>query len=141
MKAEELRIGNIVTIDNPLAWPSLKDMPVVVFRVENKKDRMFPESTGSVGCSDLKKEYNQFDEFLKPIPLTVEWLDNLGFKYFVQRSRFEKRFSKRQVFGIVKNKDYYAADRYIHISKIEYVHQLQNLYFALTGEELKIKTS
>jgi hypothetical protein len=29
---------------------------------------------------------------------------------------------------------------YITLKGIKYVHQLQNLYFALTGEELTIKT-
>ena len=65
----------------------------------------------------------------EPIPLTEEWLIRLGFKIFC--------------------KDFYLNGIIIHTRKrgyvlrksvpiIQYVHQLQNLYFALTGEELTI---
>lgn len=34
---------------------------------------------------------------------------------------------------------FYSNDELINIKPIEYLHQLQNLYFDLTGEELNIK--
>ena len=67
----------------------------------------------------------------EPIPLTEEWLLKFGLKT-----------GYNHLFGFI-TKDYntyYLEDGegYNITSKpIEYVHQLQNLYFALTGEELK----
>lgn len=80
------------------------------------------------------------DEF-EPIPLTEEWLLKFG---------FEKMSTNEYWFGII------AKGKILHISLsgnveimglnfnsirlgdiCKYVHQLQNLYFALTGEELK----
>lgn len=53
---------------------------------------------------------------LKPIPLTEEWL-----------SRFGLNDNQHTRITIPRN--------------IKYVHQLQNLFFALTGEELVLKTT
>ena len=67
----------------------------------------------------------------EPIPLTEEWFDKLKVPQWF-----------RAVIGGCDNSESY----YINISflplgylDIKYVHQLQNLYFALTGEELAIK--
>lgn len=73
----------------------------------------------------------------KPIELTEELLLKCG---------FEKRLSNYEE---AECHDYYldgfkyisnSCSWYLHncTIKIEYVHQLQNLYFALTGEELTI---
>ena len=63
----------------------------------------------------------------KPIPLTEEWLKRFGF-------------------GLCEHRGYVKGEFYIGLSfnfysdmasfKVNSVHQLQNLYFALTGEEL-----
>lgn len=77
-----------------------------------------------------------------PIQLTEEWLLKFGFvkyKYghntYRQKSfiieegllnyEFRKRISKEDSLGL---------------AYVKYVHQLQNLYFALTGEELTFKS-
>ena len=82
----------------------------------------------------------------EPIELTEEWL--LKFGYGVDRE-FDHHFIDNTS---IKNE----VLRYSTYSKLftiegdlgdvieiplQYVHQLQNLYFALTGEELKIKES
>jgi hypothetical protein len=75
--------------------------------------------------------------WIKPIPLTEVWLWNFGF----EKTEWDNFNSFRRTIG---NNDY-AIILYsdgncevgdIITCKIEYVHQLQNLYFALTGEEL-----
>ena len=73
------------------------------------------------------------DSEAKPIPLTEEWLIKFG---------FDKKFSKDK-FTIIPNGklDYEKGRTYFNAWTIlehqpEYVHQLQHLYFALTGEEL-----
>lgn len=72
----------------------------------------------------------QLDEFI-PIPLTEEWLNNFGFEY---KSGIEDFYvSKKLGTMIWANKKLYYPHRCV---PVEYVHQLQNLYMDLTGEEL-----
>jgi hypothetical protein len=110
-------------------------------------------------CED--KNGIRFDESLRinyqPIPLTEEWLLRFGFKgevkspsqnhsnYYsivVVDSKYSFSYASfREDWGFYhsytdapKDED---NDRYDFIScGIKYVHQFQNLYFALTGEEL-----
>lgn len=70
---------------------------------------------------------------LKPIPLTEEWLDKLGAKLFPDGESLE--LSNRLIGYADCRNTYYDKATGIDL---EYVHQLQNLYFALTGEELTI---
>lgn len=71
---------------------------------------------------------------ISPIPLTEEWLLKFGFfeDYRIGKNNFVKN-------GVImwKYSDSFCDDRYGVTTK--HVHQLQNLYFALTGEELKNK--
>jgi hypothetical protein len=75
--------------------------------------------------------------YVKPIPLTEEWLLKFGFVkiynciYEIEMDghviEFDLRFRKMSVyFGDI-------------LLQLKYVHELQNLYFALTSEELTIK--
>lgn len=80
--------------------------------------------------SNIGEIYQPF----KPIPLTEEWLLKFGFE---------------EKYGYIKNGVHLNTDYSLFIedeigfnewtADCEYVHQLQNLYFALTGEELIIK--
>ena len=75
---------------------------------------------------------------LTPIPLTEEWLIKFGFKENILY-RGRKRFWLLD-FNISRHKNKgcvvaYAGRAYKHI---KHVHQLQNIYFAVTGEELTI---
>ena len=96
---------------------------------------------------------------LETIPLTEEWLikfglyNNLKLNYN-KRQGVEYRFNKKKL-GTYIIKRYYNNSLYnmqfVYDDKhnnipneqiwvnIKYVHQLQNLYFALTGKELQIK--
>lgn len=89
---------------------------------------------------------------LQPIPLTEEWLLKLGFECIadcIDQKTFALKNRKSNYYYavildheeiVLERKDingYYTIiwdERYF-----QYVHQLQNLYFALTGEELKLK--
>ncbi len=82
----------------------------------------------------------------KPIPLTEDWFWKAG---FLKESTlvvdvgwlFDKpdfgSFYKEQDYWLPK--PYYFGDSFGPNFKLKYVHQLQNLYFALTGEELQIE--
>jgi hypothetical protein len=79
---------------------------------------------------------------LDPIPLNEEWLLKMGFEKSNTFSPISyKKRRHKAAFWIRKWKteDYFRFDRYYSNAPIvKYVHQLQNLYFALTGEELTI---
>ena len=74
----------------------------------------------------------------KPIPITEEWLLKFG---FVQSQDIDT------IFGLKLNDFWYINEFQIRNNfnsilldfELKYVHQLQNLYFALTGTHLKLK--
>lgn len=73
----------------------------------------------------------------EPIPLTPEILEKCGFEK--DRSGFALPDKMSLSFSIDKDGQYNACweDRSLHLPyRIKYLHQLQNLYFAITGEEL-----
>jgi hypothetical protein len=118
MTASELRIGNLV-MDG-------KD-------IEQVNARMIDM---------LVKIEADFD----PIPLTEEWLVKLGFKqcgYEMLSWKHETLLPSFDLDGInwadFDEPDYQFLTYKVgdEILRIDYVHQLQNLYFALTREELK----
>jgi len=76
--------------------------------------------------SNIQVEYVSYEitEYCKPIPLTEEILLNSNLKHFELRSWQD---------------GYSVYDNEHCITEVKYLHQLQNLYFALTGEELKIE--
>jgi hypothetical protein len=71
---------------------------------------------------------------LIPIPITEDWLLKFGFE---KDSDLVNSLCKSGIWFNVKNME--ATYLSHKLRKINYVHELQNLYFALTGEELTIK--
>jgi hypothetical protein len=67
-----------------------------------------------------------------PIPLTEEWLLKFGFVSNPYEDRYEKGTIHIEC-DKTKGATYLWVENMPHI---KYAHQLQNLYFALTGEEL-----
>lgn len=82
---------------------------------------------------DFKEE--TFKEFHR-IPLTEQWLVKFGFISNPYSDRYEKD-SFRIEHNAERGYSIFWHDK-TGVS-LENVHQLQNLYFALTGEELIIK--
>jgi hypothetical protein len=70
----------------------------------------------------------------KPIPLTEEWFVKFGFNKNIT-SDIYPTFSKQMVNW---NDGILYIIGYGFMNHIQYVHQLQNLYFALTNEELTL---
>lgn len=74
---------------------------------------------------------------LQPIPITEQWLLDLGFKAKKAYNRtfyYADSFNEWKVIyqdGLIKRNG----------KVIKHIHQLQNLYFALTGQELKLKSN
>lgn len=119
MKANELRIGN---------WYHFADNDGIVYRrVKEIKQNEF----------GLFGDYDGVNfEICQPIPLTEEWLVRFGFYKNIDTELFEK--GGYQIDLSVLKCHFYLPDFGDWYKELEYVHQLQNLYFALTGEELTL---
>lgn len=130
MKANELRMENLVSLDF-CGTPAIFKLNSVS---GNRSTGHYVDYPGQVGVDKTSK--------MQPIPLTEEWLVKLGFEK--SDSQFTLNKGKENFFLLWKFSDMpnYAvfSDWNGHVSiVIDHVHQLQNLYFALTGKELTIK--
>lgn len=83
-----------------------------------------------------RKDVENYYE-MKPIELTQEWFDKFGFyKMGMWKIIKDVEFSKLIGYGLaIKGIDGYNR---LNQNSILYVHQLQNLFHALTGEELTL---
>ncbi|MDV3470858.1 hypothetical protein CMV02_02890 [Elizabethkingia anophelis] len=75
----------------------------------------------------------------KPIELTEDWLLKFGFSKIRYTDKKLNYYSKGFVKCYIENSNIFF-DVIQGCIQVKYVHQLQNLYFALTGEELTIKS-
>ncbi len=112
MKASELRIGN---------WVDL---------------------VGSNSSFQIDTIYDNELSGIEPIPLTEEWLERFGFDSIALGYELDDRFiTLRPEDDIDGGFDVFIMtadmEQPKYITYIDYVHQLQNLYHALTGQELK----
>ena len=118
--ASDLRVGNyVLDIDDNVLSIS-----------EITKDYI------SFNNCNLKSRYSK----IKPIPLTEEWLFKFGFDFKKmkkhRKSYTPEHYNLNNFSLLISNKGYYVVS-YIPVY-IFFVHQLQNLYFALTGAELTV---
>lgn len=112
IKPEELRIGNL-----------FQDSKGTIHKVSSTTFRAV--------------ELNALD--IHHIPLTEELLKKLGlFCYGKKRNWYDDENHKFSI-STSGNWALYLNNEWITIGKVDYIHQLQNLYFALTGMELTIK--
>ncbi len=136
MKASELRIGNkIISYGSVTTVESVSNKGINTTASDNGKPYGMHSST------------IEWDEF-EPIPLTEEWLLKMKFIKYGGSSTGIGYYSTTIKNSITRLENYLEVwtGKYpvFHVrvgevgytNKIEYVHQLQNLYFALTGEEL-----
>lgn len=76
-----------------------------------------------------------------PIPLTEGWLKDFGFK-IAKMNYYELKLKDENILAVdYKDGEVWLSDKVdktdIRLTQLDHVHQLQNLYFALTNEELK----
>lgn len=122
MKANELRIGN-----------------KIFFIVCNKEDGKLDEYKEiTVGFDDFEFIMGNSSLF-KGIPLTEELLLRYGFiqeenKYFFTNDTLS--ISIGICFHVLSNLG--SGEAMIKTRNLKYLHQLQNLYFALTNQELTL---
>lgn len=82
---------------------------------------------------------------MEPIKLTADWLTKFGFEKFdfeyEEGIEITYVLEKKNGHQFVLSDDFQPMDGEIAMLdyKLLYVHQLQNLFFCLTGEELVLK--
>jgi len=114
MKKEELRIGNWY---QSVKW----GVPVRCDLTD-----LYNLSANADGADDDPP----IDDMFEPILLTEDWLFKLGFRRWNSKRR-ERTYSNGLVIIHERKNGYSLASRYV---RYIYVHQLQTLCFALTGE-------
>lgn len=115
IKQSELRIGNLVNTPDPHLNP---------FKVESIEVRR-------IGCSGAESLIYWDRRVLNPLPLSDEWLLKFGFQ---KKSGWDDMefYVKEWVELELTDRGFEFNDRIIPS-----VHRLQNLYQAITGEELQ----
>jgi hypothetical protein len=131
MKITELRLGNIVKVI------SSEYCKIDHISYENVKG-MWKSSDGIISSTWTP------GKGIEPIPLTEEWLVKLGFVEVSvyhptpNNRAFERGYIHVKIYNSHDIKRIWYKDIVID-NDYFFIHQLQNLYFALTGEELIVK--
>lgn len=139
MKAEELRIGNLILINVDEADRVLKLSAIEKDCIQADLFHITEFLTTSVSCGI---------ENLFPVPLTEEWLKKFEFEkkgesFYDKEMNFRLDFFAEDSFAFLMCYTKMIAEgdsieEFVFINDVKYAHQLQNLYFALVGEELKL---
>jgi hypothetical protein len=143
MRASELRIGNLVT---DKFYDSFKTV-IEIESVDEKGVNLSIEDDGRwAELADRWIEPEYRIDLLFGIPLTEEWLLKFRFKEYKDFGHKTGCFDYinygfSYLIDTKKIRIMHKGNNISHIlqHEVHYVHQLQNLYFALTGEELTIK--
>ena len=137
MDIKELRIGNIVLApryrSEGIHMTEVKTISKQYADNNGKYELNYVinYATPETGAQDIIL----IDGDIKPIPLTEEWLMKFGFKKYNKYGWYEiNNYNQINLKG-----DYLVNGIQCISNKIYNVHQLQNLYFAQTGEELELR--
>lgn len=127
MKQSDLRVGNLVKYDG-LVWAVNAFNWSKIYLDEIKtRNRCWVDHV----------------DFIEPIVITPEWFEQAGFsnsdgvwwvQYHMENWGMQLIYFNNEC--IVRHG--FMGD-FTEITNLKYIHQLQNLYFALTGKELKFK--
>jgi len=131
IQANELRIGNCLYNDDT-------DDIMVVSRIESKDYTKWNNNNEyNIIAFKIVTNDGYYEGDFRPIPLTEEWLLKFGFEY--RGGHGYKSPMGENFYFSIGNGFIHEMYRHTNFKGVKYVHQLQNLYFVLTGEELTIK--
>lgn len=86
-------------------------------------------------------DFNLDPSFISPIKITEEWLFRFGFKeILLEDGVYGHNIGDFVYIDGIQIRDIDNEGIFLSDYVLKYVHQLQNMYFALTNEELKINT-
>jgi len=119
MQSKDLRIGNLVK-GNSRGGTHILDIGILKY------------------IDETKSGYS-------PILLTEKWLINFGFE--LKEDEGDVKYYEKNTIGIKMDDclDFYCyiksynSNAFFMIKQLELVHELQNLYLALTGEEFEFE--
>ena len=143
MKPTELRIGNIVKIDDEYLGP-------IEGKVTSLKESGEVELLLSVSKGNGRYFVCGSDDIF-PIPITEEWLTKIGFilpehKEFYVMCRINGKDNSIRLTRYLNlwNVEIFASHPEVvmlecTIFGLRFVHELQNAYYLVTGKELEIK--
>jgi hypothetical protein len=123
MKASDFRIGNLINYK-------------IVDNLDSRKEWF---EVSEIDHDDLRVLVikHKMNQDYQSIILTEEWLLKFGFKETKEDKKI-KWFVKNRLEIVIGEVNFIVYDHLV-LKHIKYIHQLQNLHFALTGKELKIK--
>jgi len=128
MKTSELRIGNAVQIKGPEFY-----YPIII------KPRILIDIWEGV--------LGECPENILPIPITLSQMERLGFEYRNRqytniKDTTNETCKYKFILTTADNIELYAGSPYgvlITRKKFKYIHEIQNVWYELTGEELTYK--
>ena len=120
INAKELRIGNLVEYK-------------ITDKLDERKEWWEVSEIDADDIHWLSKVMPE-DEDFRAIPITEEWLFKLGFINDKVLEFYRNDFTDST---IIIDYNFICLLGYSHV-KLNYVHELQNLYFALTQRELTV---
>lgn len=128
MNVKEFRIGNLLSSK---CWGGFGKIDGIEVTEEGFEIRV----KGYVHPYEKDKYFD-----LCPIELSEDWLFKFGFEK-EEHGFYEKEYCFFDLLNISENGFiiYAVLETYTISQEIKYVHELQNLYYTLTGEELETK--
>ena len=137
MEATELRIGIYVNV------PREDQSPFRIDAFESLSNKFIKVAMIHPDYGETFHPLTWYGDDLKPIPLTERWLLDFGYKsigklhltyklnpFIIELSVLGSHYNFRKII---------SKEESMMLKEIKHVHQLQNLYFALTGKELTTK--
>lgn len=145
MKPTELRIGNLIL------WEDDSHDIVEVIGIGRGREK-FIENDIFIHYKETSRveEGNALLSEFIPIKITEEWLEKLGFRKLIAWYIVIDKFNTLE---LGHNNDSSTLQYYVYYRELsekdfvrlrrnlKYVHELQNLYFALTGKQLTLKNT
>lgn len=127
MSINELRLGNLIIYNNN-----------EVGTITGVQD--FLINYGKVAINQRIDIFYHI-ELIEPIELTKEWFNKLGMTYYSLPTKSDRKIGYYTIKYGNRFKINSTDGKYSFLNfrkEIKYVHELQNLYFALTGAELTV---
>lgn len=130
VKANELRIGNWMSFHGELA-----------IQVKTIGESLVNETVRTDSENRIVSYDGCHVNYLEPIQLTPEILRKCGFE---KVSKWDYSLNRLVLHDMLSERDedmeayIKAGKENIFLKNIKYLHQLQNLFYSLTGEELQL---
>ena len=131
--------GNVFKIDNDMHFHNVLEI--------HNGSLSFDDFLGDAEDSEYES-VNILE--VKPIKITPSWLEKLGFKFII-RNMWELKIDFYTKLQFYENQDDYItlyiknykdmafhSETYTYLKHIKHIHEVQNLFYSLTGRELTV---